>query len=399
MRNFTYYTTFLVSIIFFLFSCEYEEPEVGAPAEQYQKFIGGAFNETLTKSIVLEDGSLLILASKANGTTNVGDYYLAKTDNFGNLIWEQQYGGNFDDRPQDMILLEDGSLMILGFMTALNGDKDFVLLKTDSEGELIDSLSFGQPDRIEEGNKIIQLESGNGFVIGGTIKINNQVDDNLFYKINNNGEVVWSLNYGNLIAPGDVIGMTELANEQVLWVGNSNLQSSSDSDILISVINNLGLSQVINYYGENNQTNEIANSLIQYGSQWLVAGSITNSDQNTNNALVVDFSFSSDIIINQTLVNETEENLELNDLALAPDGRLMVTGKIESSPDNFDIYLSKWDLTGNIIWEKTYGGAANDEATTITVENNQITLTGSATVATNQSLTILRTDLDGELTE
>lgn len=400
MRNFTYYTTFLISFILFLSSCEYDEPEVGTPSEQYQKFIGGAFNETLTKSLILEDGSVIILASKANGTANVGDFYLAKTDNFGNLIWEQQYGGDFDDRPQDMILLEDGTIMILGYMTALGGDKDFVLLKADSDGELIDSLSFGQPNRVEEGNRIIALESGEGFVLGGTIKINNQVDDNLFYKITNEGEVVWDLNYGNLIAPGDVIGMAELVNEQVLWVGNSNLQSSSDSDILISVINNLGLSQAINYFGKNNQTNEVANSLIQYGSQWLVAGSIgSSSDQNNNNGLVLDFSFNNDIIINQTLINETEENLELNDLAFAPDGRLMVAGKVESSPDNFDIYLSKWALTGNIIWEKTYGGAANDEATSITVANNLITLTGSATVATNQSLTILRTDLDGELTE
>ncbi|PTB91306.1 hypothetical protein C9994_15780, partial [Marivirga lumbricoides] len=297
------------------------------------------------------------------------------------------------------ILLEDGSLMILGYMTGSDGDKDFVLLKTNSEGDLLDSLSFGEPNRIEVGNKIVQLASGNGFVMGGTIKINNQVDDNLFYKITNEGEITWSLNYGNLIAPGDVIGIAELNNEKILWVGNSNLQSSSDSDILISVINKLGLSQVINYYGENNSTNEVANSLIQYGTQWLIAGSTVSSDQNATNALVVDFSYNDDIIINQTLINEKEEHLQLNDLAISPDGRLMVTGSLESSPDNYDIYLSKWELNGSAIWEKTYGGASNDEAINIAVGNNQITLTGSATVATNQSLTILRTDLEGELTE
>ncbi len=393
------YSILLIMAFFIFESCDYDEPFVQTSTVKYQKFIGGAFRETAVKSIVLDDGNVLTLGNKSTG--NFSKFYLVKTDVGGNKLWEKEYGGNLNDVAKDILVIDNQNILILGFMTAANGDTDFILLEADASGELLDSLAFGDPNRREEGNRIIQLSDGSGYVLGGSIRQGNQIIDNIFYKVSlQESEIIWQTSYGNLIEPGEVIGMDELPNGQVMWVGNSNTVTGSDSNIISSSIDLNGVENNIAYFGQNNNKSEIAYSLVKNGSSWLIGGStFDNGSNNNKNGLIVTLSYGGEIGFEPNYEIASDQNTEIYDLTRAPNGNLLLTGYRETAPEILDIYLAEWNANSGISNEKTYGGNNNDYANTIKVMGNALFLSGTSTVATNESIVLMKTDLDGNLND
>ncbi len=391
------YTLSLLLFSLALSSCDYDEPFVQTSNEKYQKFIGGAFKESAIKSIVMEDGNVLTLGNKSTG--NLSNFYLVKTDVGGNVIWEKEYGGNLNDEAKDMQITDNQTILILGFMTASNSNTDFILLETDVEGQLIDSLAVGEPGRREEGNQILPLSDGSGYVLGGTIRQSNQIIENVFYKVSlQSSEIIWETVYGNLVQPGEVIGMGELSDGGIIWVGNSNIGTGADSNIISSVISEEGLGNNIAYFGQNNEKNEIAYSLYQNGSSWIIGGSIYNNGNRSNkNGLIVTLSYRGLIDFEPNYELASDQNTEIYDLTRAPNGNLQLTGYRETAPEILDIYLAQWDASLGVSQEKTFGGNNVDFANTVIAFQNSLFLSGTSTVATNESIVLIKTDLSGNL--
>ncbi len=393
------YTLSLLLLSMALGSCDYDEPFVQTSTEKYQKFIGGAFKESAIKSIVLEDGNVLTLGNKS--TRNLSNFYLVKTDVGGNVIWEKEYGGNLNDEARDMQITANENILILGFMTAANSDTDFILLETDAQGELIDSLAIGNPNRKEEGNQILQLSDGSGYVLGGSVRQGNQIIENTFYKILlQGGGILWETIYGNLLQPGEVVGMAELPDGQVIWVGNSNIGSGTDSNIISSLIDENGIDNSIAYFGQNNDKNEIAYSLFKNGSSWLISGSTyDNESSNNKNAIIVTLSYRGQIDFEPNYEIPSDQNTEIYDLTRAPNGNLLLAGYRETAPEVLDIYLAQWNANTGVSKEKTFGGSNADFANTVIATQNSLFLSGTSTVATNESIMLMKTDLEGNLND
>lgn len=67
-----------------------------------------------------------------NGDT---DYYLIKTDGFGNVLWRKPIGSRGEDKSVAVIQASDGSLVLCG-NTTLAGLGTILLMKMDSEGNV-----------------------------------------------------------------------------------------------------------------------------------------------------------------------------------------------------------------------------------------------------------------------
>ncbi|MBT8302668.1 MAG: hypothetical protein KJO63_15195, partial [Maribacter sp.] len=88
--------------------------------------------------------------SKNNGESDV---WLIKIDDNGNLLWEKTYGGTEFDAAQGVYTSLDGGFLIAGNSKssdmdadANRGENDLWLLKTDENGELIWQETFGGSD-------------------------------------------------------------------------------------------------------------------------------------------------------------------------------------------------------------------------------------------------------------
>jgi hypothetical protein len=73
------------------------------------------------------------------------DFWLVKTDMYGNMEWSQTYGGAGFDSAYSLVETSDGGFALAGYTTSFGaGDADFWLVKTDANGNLERSQTYGR---------------------------------------------------------------------------------------------------------------------------------------------------------------------------------------------------------------------------------------------------------------
>jgi len=77
-----------------------------------------------------------IFSSFGNG--NNSDILLIKTDSDGNMVWDQTFGGSSSDEGNSVQQTNDGGYIVIGSTNSFGqGGQDFILIKTDSEGNTV----------------------------------------------------------------------------------------------------------------------------------------------------------------------------------------------------------------------------------------------------------------------
>ncbi|MFZ9027914.1 MAG: T9SS type A sorting domain-containing protein [Crocinitomicaceae bacterium] len=205
---------------------------------------GGEFIDLPSSILITNDGNLLISghsrSTTGSYTNNRGqlDFWVIKTDLFGNTIWERTYGGSDEDYTVDLLELSDGNYMLLGHSTSIDfdipdnyGDLDISLMKLDQNGEIIWQESYGgfyndiASDMIELGNGNIMI-GGSTFSNNIDISFNNGNSDGWIFEVDQAGDIVWENTYG---ADGnDYIQSLELENGVVKVLGNSFSETIQD---------------------------------------------------------------------------------------------------------------------------------------------------------------------------
>jgi hypothetical protein len=127
---------------------------------------GGTEYEQANSVVQMSDGGYII-----TGTTNsfgAGDYdvYVIRTDASGKTIWTKTYGGKAEDRGNSISLTADGGMIITGYTFSYGaGSCDVYLIKTDSDGNIIWTKTFGGADT-DQGYSVVQTTDG-GYIITG----------------------------------------------------------------------------------------------------------------------------------------------------------------------------------------------------------------------------------------
>lgn len=144
-----------------------------------------------------------IVAGYSNSFSAGGDddIYLLKTDANGNVSWSKTYGGIFGDVAFSVKQITGGGYIIAGFSSSFGvspfGDiNDLYVLKTDANGGLIWSKTYGQ-DGDDWGYGVIETQDG-GFAITGHTNVDSTVaySDLYLIKTDVNGDTLFTKSYG-----------------------------------------------------------------------------------------------------------------------------------------------------------------------------------------------------------
>lgn len=205
---------------------------------------GGEFIDLPSSIQLTKDGHLLISGHSRSTTgsyvDNRGqlDFWVIKTDIYGNVVWERTYGGSDEDYTVDLMELSDGNYMLLGHSTSIDfdvpdnyGDLDISLMKLDQNGNIIWQESYGGLYN-DVASDMIELDNGNIMIGGSTfsnnidVSFNNGNSDGWIFEVDQAGDIVWENTYG---ADGnDYIQSLELENGVVKVLGNSSSETIKD---------------------------------------------------------------------------------------------------------------------------------------------------------------------------
>jgi len=272
---------------------------------------GGLGTEYGNGCTVLEDGYLVTGYTTSYGAGSK-DVYLIKIDPEGKEIWSRTYGGSSWDVGMDVCVVEDGYI-ICGFTHSFGaGEEDVYLIKTDRAGNEVWSRSYGG-ERSEMGNSV--CAAGNGYVIGATTGT-----------------------YGD---------------------GNCNFHMiMTDSEGHETNTHSFGTT------GRRGHGFDWCSDLIAVDGGYILAGHTDCQD-----------------ILDIHVIKTDAEGREIwsksfgakpfydygNAVAGTHDGGIVVCGTRKSIENNNDIFLTKLDADGNILWEKTFGGPAFDWGSSLCV--------------------------------
>jgi hypothetical protein len=96
-------------------------------------------NEEASAINITRDGGFVLLGNLETTPENKGrgdkDFYIIRTDSFGNVRWEKSFGSKFNDTGADVLELSDKSILVLG-TTRLGGLFTVMMIKMDQNGTI-----------------------------------------------------------------------------------------------------------------------------------------------------------------------------------------------------------------------------------------------------------------------
>ena len=249
------------------------------------------------------DGGYVITGIKSDlswSGNDLGDGWLIKTDENGELEWEQTYGGDLIDRFDSVKQTDDGGYIMTGWTSSFFPGGVYVI-KTDENG---DSLWMTTHGSISSSSFSLDQTDDGGYIITGHESVLNEGVGNVgLFKIDDNGELEWEQTCG-----------------EEYGVGNS-VQQTSDGGYIITGFKIPGESQYFDLFLRKTFEDGSLDWEYMFGEYYI-------QDQGHS--------------VQQTI-----------------DGGYIITGLTSSSGNN-NVYLLKTNGNGIEEWSQTFGGSYND---------------------------------------
>ncbi len=160
----------------------------------WSRTFGGAGTEYGNGGVCLEDGYLVVGYTTSFGS-GAKDVYLIKLDRDGKEVWSKTYGGSSWDVGMAVCSAKDDHYFVCGCTHSFGeGEEDVYLIKTDRRGKEIWSKTYGG-ERLDMGNSVC-LADNDGLLIGATSGSFSQNTDFLLIRTDAQGNELWTKSYG-----------------------------------------------------------------------------------------------------------------------------------------------------------------------------------------------------------
>jgi predicted Rdx family selenoprotein len=255
------------------------------------------------------------------------------------ITWARTFGGRDRQELADEVIVVPSG----GYLVAGNGppssyeSSNFYLVRVDEQGDIIWDEYYGTA--VYENAKGICTTPDQGFLVAGGI-VYNEIEQNvLLIKVNSRGELVWWKEY-------DRLGME--AAYDITPVGNDTYVLALQSGFLMKV-DGVGDSIWVRHYDGMGFVEPA--TVVPTLSGGFIAGGRTG-DGESGGAYLFEVDCDGNLIWERGLHIGSGPWL-IRSIAVTQDGGYIATGFCGS--DIIKIFLVRVDCDGNVLWDKTYG--------------------------------------------
>jgi Dockerin type I domain len=331
------------------------------PSMDWNKTYGGIDFDMAYSLVKTSDGGYAIAGYTYSYGAGSSDFLLVKTDSSGNMQWNKTYGGTFYEAAYSLVETNDHGYAIAGYTSSkIGGSADFWLVKTDRFGNLIWSQIYGDMIGDEAALSVVQTVDG-GYALGGSVYYGSSSSSNFeLVKTDSGGNMQWKKQYGgadseyanSMVQTSD--GGYALAGEKCSPGGVGN------HDFLLVKVDSNGNLQWNKTYGGTDY--EVAYSLVQTSDAgYALAGTTYSSGAGNGDFWLVKTSAVGNALWNKTYGGTNTE--EARALLQTVDGGYTLAGyTLSFGAGSSDYWLVTTDNTGNTLWNGTYGGPLDDVA-------------------------------------
>jgi hypothetical protein len=231
-----------------------------------------------------QEGGFIITGQatiEVSGDTD-GQVLLVKTNSDGSLSWNKLFGGSQFDNGADIVQTPEGGYLILGWTRSFGaGQRDFYLVKTDSQGLEQWHKTYGAGTD-EGGTSIILLSDGNYLLTGSGSNPIVSGSIGKVYKVEPGGDAIWSESYTYQANGSNNLHETvELSDGSLVSAGATGAGGSAG---WLVKTNNLGEVIWQREYDKNSGTDLFYSVLATDDGGFLLSGQAINEATNSQDA-------------------------------------------------------------------------------------------------------------------
>lgn len=332
-----------------------------APEIEWQKVIGGKWDDYLQEIILTDDGGYVLAGNSRSGigadkTEDIlgdFDYWIVKLDSNRNIEWQNSIRGDESDLLTCMVSTSDGGFLAGGYSNSnitldkeelSNGGYDYWIVKLDDNGGLAWEKTIGGIFN-DYMTSIIQTTDG-GYLIGG-YSYSGISGDKTEASLGEFDYWVIKLDYDGNIEWQNTIGGNS-------WDYLRSIQQTTDGGYI------LGGYSLSDIWGDKSEAS------IGEKDYWIVKLNSSGAIQWEN-----------------TIGGSLDDELAM--LKPTDDGGFVAVGSSESNKNGhkdekrkgkFDYWVIKCNFLGNIEWQNTIGSFRNDFAKDIVITTNGFVISG-----------------------
>jgi hypothetical protein len=327
-----------------------------APQMEWNRTYGGIGEDVAYSVVQTSDGGYALAGS--SGSVGARDAWLVKTDAAGNQVWNHTYRGAGDDEVQSVNQTKDGGYVLAGWTNSWGeGNFDFWLVKTDEFGNHLWNKTYGGSNS-DKAYCVVQT-SDDGYALAGTTKSYGAGNfDFWLVKTNSSGGEIWRQHHGGTDI--DVAySLVQTDDGGYALAGQTDSFGGGNFDFWLVKTNSTGNMTWNKTYGKT--TLDFAYSVVRTSDGGYALAGATGLGPSDLDFWLVKTDAYGNHLWNKTYGGTGAQ--EAHSVVRTSDGGYALAGETYPSGtfvSNFS--LVKTDSAGSIQWNGTYGGTGEDWA-------------------------------------
>ncbi|RLE39959.1 hypothetical protein DRJ16_07635, partial [Candidatus Woesearchaeota archaeon] len=337
-------------------------PPAPTPEMEWSKIFGGAYSDSGRSVQQTSDGGYIIVGETESFGWWTYNVYLIKTDEKGNEEWSKKFGNaGDDDYGESVQQTDDGGYIIVGSTHSYGTPYDVYLIKTDENGNIEWSKTFGGSDS-DYGESVRQTSDGGYIIAGGTSSFGAGSSDVYLIKTDENGNIEWSKTFGG--ASWDRgYAIQQTSDGGYIIAGSTKSFGAGSSDIyLIKTDENGNMEWRKTFGGSYDEDGHAVQQTSDGG--YIIAGSTESFGAGDYDVYLIKTDEKGNEEWSRTFGGSNWD--KGYSAQQASDGGYVIAGSTESFGAGYrDVYLIKTDEKGNEEWSKTFGGTDWDHGESV----------------------------------
>jgi DJ-1/PfpI family protein/flagellar hook capping protein FlgD len=335
----------------------------------WSKTFGGYDSDGGKDIVNTSDGGFAIAGYTWSSGNGKSDMLLVKTDENGEMQWSKTYGGAGWEYAYSFIELETGGYVLAGYTTSEGeGNKDYCIVKTDATGNEVWTKTFGG-NKQDIAKDIIETSDGNLLVFGYTESFDVYENDFYAIKIDLDGNEIWSKTFGGVEAE---LGrkVLENHNNEYMFLGSTGSFGAGNRDVYLVCTDETGTEKWSKAYGTADYN--CGFDMIEINNNGYAI--IGHADIHGTDFLDV-YYLRIDAEGNQTLDKKFECEYKFYDYGRSifqtSQGYIAICGAVKTKANRSnDIYMLIIDENADVLWEEIIGKDGSEWSTAFCETND-----------------------------
>jgi len=253
----------------------------------------------------------------------------------------------------------DGGYIVSGYIDSFGGYSDMLLIKLDSSGNVDWARTAGTPDDNDWGYSVQQTSDG-GYIVSGYTNSFGAVGYDIFIvKFDSSGNVDWAKTVGGSGQDGGGFSIQQTSDGGYIVSGYTDSFGAGNKDIFLVKLDSNGNVDWAKTVGGSDY--DYGYSIQQTSDGGYIVGGTTNGfNVGGYDIFIVKFDSSGNVDWAKTVGGSGYDHGR--SIQQTSDGGYIVGGDAKSFGDvfDYDMFIVKLDSSGNVDWAKTVGGLDDD---------------------------------------